>query len=37
MWNSAKYYAAAWMGGEFGGEGYLCMYDWVPSLFSCNC
>ena len=32
-WNSAQCYAAAWMGGEFGGE---YMYDWVPLLSTWN-
>ena len=25
--NSAKCYVAAWMGGEFGGDGYMYSYD----------
>ena len=25
-WNSAQCYVAAWMGGEFGGDGYMYMY-----------
>ena len=24
--NSAQCYAASWMGGEFGGDGFLCMF-----------
>ena len=28
MWNSAKCYVAAWMGGEFGGEG-VRVYVWL--------
>ena len=24
--NSAQCYMAAWMGGEFGGDGFTCMY-----------
>ena len=25
-WNSAQCYVAAWMGGGFGGDGYMCVY-----------
>ena len=27
-WNSAQRYAAAWMGGGFGGE-WICVYVWL--------
>ena len=30
--NSAQYYVAAWMGGEFGESGYMYIYDCVPLL-----
>ena len=32
--NSAQYYVAAWMGGEFGR---MDTYGWVSSLFTWNC
>ena len=32
--NSAHCYMAAWVGGEFGENGYMYLYDWVPSLFT---
>ena len=32
--NSAHCYVAAWMGGEFGGDGYIYTYVSVPSLFT---
>ena len=35
-WNFAQSYVAAWMGGRFGGNGYMYMYGWVPSLFTWN-
>ena len=35
-WNSAQRYVAAWIGGEFGGEGYTYMYGWVPLLSTWN-
>ena len=31
---SALCYLTAWMGGEFGENGYKYMYIWVPSLFT---
>ena len=34
--NSAQCYVAAWMGGELEENGHLCMYGWVPSLFTWN-
>ena len=30
--NSAQGYVAAWMGGEFGENGHMYMYGWVPLL-----
>ena len=33
---SAQCYMAAWMGGEFGGNGYIYTYGWVSSLFNWN-
>jgi len=32
--NSAPCYVAAWMGGEFGENGYMYMYGLVPLLFT---
>ena len=32
--NSAQCYVAAWMGEEFGENGYIYMYGCVPSLFT---
>ena len=29
-------YVAAWMGGEFGENGYMCMYDWASLLYTWN-
>ena len=34
--NSAQYYVAAWMRGGLGGNGYMYVYGWVPSLFIWN-
>ena len=34
--NTAQCYMAAWMGGEFGGNGYMCMYGRVPLLSTWN-
>ena len=34
--NSAQHCVAVWMGGEFGREWIMYMYDWVPSPFTCN-
>ena len=34
--NSAPCHMAAWTGGEFGENGYIYMYGWVPSLFIWN-
>ena len=34
--NSAQRRVAAWMGGEFGGNGSMHMYGCIPSLFTCN-
>ena len=30
--NSAQCYLSAWMGREFGQNGYMCIYGWVPLL-----
>ena len=30
--NSAQYYVAAWVGGEFGGE-WVCIYVWLSLFF----
>ena len=35
-WKSAQCYVAAWMGGEFGENGYTYMYGWVPLMFTRN-
>ena len=32
-WNSAQYYVAAWMGGNFGGEWIHVYACCIPSLF----
>ena len=32
--NSSQCYVAAWMGGESGENGYMCMYGSVPFLFT---
>ena len=34
--NSAQRYVTAWMGGEYGENGYVYMNDRVPSLFTRN-
>ena len=34
--NSAQCYVAVWMGGEFGEDGYMYMYGWVPLLSTWN-
>ena len=34
--NSAQRYVAAWMGGEYGENGYVYMNGRVPSLFTRN-
>ena len=34
--NSVQCYGAAWMGGEFEGNGYMYMHGWVPLLFTWN-
>ena len=34
--NSAPCHMAAWTGGEFGENGYIYMYGWVPPLFKWN-
>ena len=34
--NSSQCYVAAWMAAEFGGNGYMYMYGWAPSLFTWN-
>ena len=35
-WNSAQCYVAAWKGGEFGEDGYMYVYGWVPLLLTWN-
>ena len=35
-WNSAQCCVAAWMGVGLGENGYMCMYGWVPALFTWN-
>ena len=35
-WNSTECYVTAWMEGEFGENVYMCMYGWIPSLFTWN-
>ena len=32
--NSAQCYVPTWMGGGLGENGYMCVYGWVPSLFT---
>ena len=32
--NTAQCYVAAWIGGEFGENGYMYMYGLVPLLFT---
>ena len=34
--DSVQCYVVVWMGGEFGGEWYMYMCGWVPSLFTWN-
>ena len=34
--NTARCYAAAWMAGNLGENGSMCMYAWVPSLATWN-
>ena len=34
--DSAQCYVAAWTGGSLGENGYMNMYDWVPSQFTWN-
>jgi len=36
-WNTAQCYVIAWMEGRLGENRYMCMYGWVPSLFTWNC
>ena len=35
--NSAQCYVAAWMGGEYQENGYMCMCGWVALLCTWNC
>ena len=35
-WHSAQCYVAAWIGVEFGENGYMYLYGWVPLLFTWN-
>ena len=35
-WNTALCYVAAWMRVSLGENRYMCMYGWVPSLFTWN-
>ena len=34
--NSAQCYVAAWKGGVLGENGYMLIYDWIPSLLTWN-
>ena len=36
IWNSVQCYVPAWMGEEFGENGCVYMYGWIPSLFTWN-
>ena len=35
-WDSTRCCVAAWMGRGLGEHGYMCMYGWVPTLFTWN-